>query len=90
MSGRSREDLASDLQLQDAIIRRLSLIGEAAKRVFEPTCDRLTTIPWSVINGMRNRLVHEYDGIDLDVVWDTALKSLPTLILELKKVIPSL
>ncbi len=90
VSGRSRQDLATDLQLQDAIIRRLSIIGEAAKRVSEPTCDRLTTIPWSVINGMRNRLVHEYDGIDLDVVWDTAVKSLPTLILELKKVIPIL
>jgi len=89
ISGRSREDLATDLQLQDAVIRRLSIIGEAAKRVSEPTRNSLTTIPWSVINGMRNRLVHEYDGIDLDVVWDTAIKSLPSLILELKKVIPT-
>ncbi len=89
ISGRSRNDLATDLQLQDAIVRRLLIIGEAAKRVSEPTRNRLTTIPWSVINGMRNRLVHEYDGIDLDVVWDTAVKSLPRLILELKKVIPT-
>ncbi|MCT7955226.1 HepT-like ribonuclease domain-containing protein [Laspinema palackyanum] len=89
ISGRSRPDLTTDLQLQDAIIRRLLMIGEAAKRVSEPTRNRLTTIPWSVINGMRNRLVHEYDAIDLDVVWDTAVKSLPRLIVELKKVIPS-
>lgn len=88
ISGRSREDLTTDLQLQDAIIRRFSIIGEAAKRVSEPTRNNLTEIPWSVINGMRNRLIHEYDGIDLDVVWDTAVNSLPTLILELRKVIP--
>ncbi len=89
ISGRSRSDLTTDLQLQDAIIRRLLMISEAAKRVSEPTRNRLITIPWSVINGMRNRLVHEYDGIDLDVVWDTAVKSLPLLIVELKKVIAS-
>lgn len=88
ISGRSREELTTDLQLQDAIIRRLSIIGEAAKRVAEPTRNSLTEIPWSVINGMRNRLIHEYDGIDLDVVWDTAVNSLPILILELRKVIP--
>lgn len=87
IAGRSRQDLTTDLQLQDAIIRRLLIIGEAAKRVSQPTRNQLTTIPWSVINGMRNRLVHEYDGIDLDVVWDTAVKSLPMLVLELKKVI---
>jgi uncharacterized protein with HEPN domain len=85
IAGRSRQDLTTDLQLQDAIIRRLLIIGEAAKRVSQPTRNQLKTIPWSVINGMRNRLVHEYDGIDLDVVWDTAVKSLPMLVLELKK-----
>jgi len=87
IAGRSRQDLTTDLQLQDAIIRRLLIIGEAAKRVSQPTRNQLTTIPWSVINGMRNRLVHEYDSIDLDVVWDTTVKSLPMLVLELKKVI---
>lgn len=89
ISGRSRQDLTTDLQLQDAIIRRLLIIGEASKRISQDTCNKLTTIPWSAINGMRNRLVHEYDSIDLDVVWDTVVKSLPILILELKKVIHS-
>jgi uncharacterized protein with HEPN domain len=85
ISGRSKQDFTTDLQLQDAVIRRLSMIGEASKRVWQNTCNNLITIPWSAINGMRNRLVHEYDGIDLDVVWDTAITSLPMLILELKK-----
>jgi len=88
INGRSRDELRIDLQLQDAMIRRLLIIGEASKRVSEATRQTLTTIPWVAINGMRNRLVHEYDEIDLDVVWDTAINSLPILILELKKVVP--
>jgi uncharacterized protein with HEPN domain len=76
------------LQLQDAVIRRLLIIGEASKRVSEPTRKSLTTIPWSAISGMRNRLIHEYDEIDLDVVWDTIDKSLPILIVELEKLVP--
>ncbi|MBW4694820.1 MAG: DUF86 domain-containing protein [Lyngbya sp. HA4199-MV5] len=87
-AGRSRDELATDLQFQDAMIRRLLIIGEASKRVSEKTRQALTTIPWSAMNGMRNRLIHEYDEIDLDVVWDTVINSLPTLILELEKVVP--
>jgi uncharacterized protein with HEPN domain len=88
LKGRSQNELAIDLQFQDAMIRRLLIIGEAAKRVSETTRQTLTSIPWVAISGMRNRLVHEYDEIDLDVVWDTAVNSLPILILELKKVVP--
>jgi uncharacterized protein with HEPN domain len=87
ISERSQTDCATDLQLQDAIMRRLSIIGEAAKRISQPTRDQLSTIPWFAINGMRNRLIHEYDGIDFDIVWDTTIKDLPILIIELKKVI---
>jgi uncharacterized protein with HEPN domain len=88
LQGRSRNELATDLQLQDALIHRLLIIGEASKRVSEITRKTLTTIPWAAISGMRNRLVHEYDEIDLDVVWDTAVNSLPSLVLELEKVVP--
>lgn len=88
LKGRSQGELATDLQFQDAMIRRLLIIGEASKRVSETTRQALTTIPWIAINGMRNRLVHEYDEIDLEIVWDTAVNNLPILILELKKVVP--
>jgi uncharacterized protein with HEPN domain len=88
LQGRSQNELTTDLQLQDAIIHRLLIIGEASKRVSEITRQTLPAIPWAAISGMRNRLVHEYDEIDLDVVWDTAVNGLPSLILELKKVVP--
>jgi uncharacterized protein with HEPN domain len=87
-TGRSRSDLATDIQLQDATIRRLLIIGEASKRVSESTKQTLTTIPWAAISGMRNRLVHEYDEIDLDVVWETIVTSLPILVVELEKLVP--
>jgi uncharacterized protein with HEPN domain len=88
LQGRSQNELTTDLQLQDAIIHRLLIIGEASKRVSEITRQTLPAIPWAAISGMRNRLVHEYDEIDLDVVWDTAVNGLSSLILELKKVVP--
>lgn len=86
---KSKTDLENDLQLQDAIIRRLLIIGEASNRVSKKTQSDLPVIPWRLINGMRNRLVHEYDDIDLDTVWDTLEKSLPNLISELEKITAS-
>lgn len=88
LAGRSRDELETDLQLQDAIIRRLLIIGEASRRVSETTRQTLSTVPWTAINGMRNRLVHEYEEVDLDIVWSTVINSLPALIEELEKVIP--
>jgi uncharacterized protein with HEPN domain len=87
VTGRSQEEWATNLQLQDAVIRRFLIIGEAARRISEETKRNLPEVPWTAINGMRNRLVHEYDDIDLDVIWDTLIKSLPILIKELEKVV---
>lgn len=84
----SRQDLETDMQLQDAIVLRLLIICEAARRISEETQQSLPTVPWSAINGMRNLLVHEYDEIDLDIVWDTLQISLPVLIAELENVVP--
>jgi uncharacterized protein with HEPN domain len=88
VASRSPNDLKTDLQLQDATIRRLLIIGEASRRVSEATRQTLPNIPWAAISGMRNRLVHEYDEIDLNVVWDTAINNLPILIVELEKIVP--
>lgn len=87
LAGRSQHELTTNLQLQDAVIHRLMIIDEASKRISEPTRQTLTTIPWTAISGMRNRLVHEYDEVDLDIIWDTIFNSLPILILELEKII---
>jgi uncharacterized protein with HEPN domain len=58
--GKSLEDFLSDSQLQDAVIRRLEIIGEAARRVSEQTRSDLPNLPWTDMAGMRNLLIHGY------------------------------
>ncbi len=88
LAGSSKDELSINLQLQDATIHRLLIIGEASKRVSEKTRQTFTAIPWRAISGMRNRLVHEYDDVDLDIIWDTVVNGLPILVSELEKMIP--
>jgi uncharacterized protein with HEPN domain len=73
---------------QSAVIRELQVIGEAARLISEPTKSSHTEIAWPVIAGMRNRIVHEYFRIDLDLLWDVTQEDIPTLIEQLKPLIP--
>jgi len=84
----SKNEFVENVQLQDSVIRRLLVIAEAARRVSESTRRTLLNISWQEINGMRNRLVHEYDDINLNILWDTVQTEIPTLIEELKLQIP--
>jgi uncharacterized protein with HEPN domain len=84
----SKAEFVENVQLQDSVIRRLLVIGEAARRVSEATRQTLPNISWQEINGMRNRLVHEYDDINLNIVWDVIQSEIPSLIKELKLQIP--
>jgi uncharacterized protein with HEPN domain len=83
-----KEQFIDNVQLQDAVIRRLLIIAEAARRVSEVTRQSLPNISFQEINGMRNRLVHEYDDINLNIVWDVVQSEIPHLIEELKLQIP--
>lgn len=71
-----------DIRTQDAVIRSLQVIGEAANkaRVAYPTLQSSAPeIPWDVMYGMRNRIIHDYFEVDLDVVWQTLQSDLPVL-----------
>jgi uncharacterized protein with HEPN domain len=87
-SGCSKDQFVEDIQLQDSVIRRLLVIAEAARRVSEATRQTLPNIAWAEINGMRNRLVHEYDDVNLNIVWDVIQTEIPTTIAILKLYIP--
>lgn len=77
-------------QLQDAVIRRLMVIGEAANRVSEIMQHSLSdVVEWRQVRGMRNRLVHEYDEIDLEIVWQTTQTTIPALVTGLRGAIPA-
>ena len=85
----SKDDFICNMQLQDSVIRRLLIIAEAARRVSDTTKLKFPAISWHEINGMRNRLVHEYDDVDLDILWNTLQSEIPALIDELKFQLPS-
>jgi uncharacterized protein with HEPN domain len=83
--GRSRADLDADEMLAFALVRALEVIGEAAAQVAPETRHRLPDIPWRLIVGMRNRLIHGYDEVDLSQVWDTVEQYVPSLIQQLEE-----
>ncbi|MCY3701295.1 MAG: DUF86 domain-containing protein [Rhodospirillales bacterium] len=78
--GRTRGDLNDDRQLVLALVKDIEIVGEAATQVTKPARQQLPDIPWERIVGMRNRLVHAYFDINLDIVWETVRGDLPELI----------
>lgn len=70
----------------DAVVRNLEIIGEAAKNIPKEVKDRHPEIAWRKIESMRNRIIHEYFNVDLEIVWDTIQKDLPTLKDQIKNI----
>lgn len=67
----SEAEFVNDEMLQDAVIRQLSIIGEAVGQLSDELREKSPSVPWTDIYGMRNKLVHDYFGVDLGAVWDT-------------------
>ena len=88
-SGRTRSDLDEDRQLVLALVKDIEIVGEAAAGVTEPARSELPTLPWQEIVAMRNRLVHAYFEINLDIVWQTVQQDLPMLIAQLESAVPT-
>jgi len=76
----TRESFLSDRSMQHAVIRCLTVIGEAANRVSIETCDALPDVAWGEAVGLRNVLVHDYQRIDLSRVWTIVETDLPPLV----------
>jgi uncharacterized protein with HEPN domain len=74
-----RATFLGDRMRQDAVIRKLEIIGEAVKKLSDGTRSRAPEIPWKQIAGMRDRLTHDYFGVDLVLVWTTVERELPRL-----------
>jgi uncharacterized protein with HEPN domain len=78
--GRKRADLDSDRQFNLALVRLLEIVGEATNRVPEEHRARIPGVPWPQIVGLRNRLIHGYDEVDFDILWQIVSRDLPKLI----------
>ena len=80
IAGRARADLDTDQMLRLALTKLVEIVGEAAKQVSEPTRTRFPRVAWVDAARMRDRLVHHYFDIDLDVLWSTVTEDLPDLV----------
>lgn len=85
--GRSRTDLDTDRILQLALTRLVEIVGEAASRVSVELQGRHPGLPWREAIGARNRLIHGYDFVDLDILWEIAAADLPKLIPQIEQVL---
>jgi uncharacterized protein with HEPN domain len=85
-AGRTRADLDTDRQFNLALVRLVEIIGEAANRVPDAERAGMSQIPWPQIVSLRNRLIHGYDEVDFDILWQIVTRDLPPLIKALEKI----
>ncbi len=87
VSGMSFEEFMHDRRTIDAVVRRFTVIGEAANHVPGEICTRHPEIPWADMRAMRNFVVHEYFGVDEQTLWDTIHEDLPGIVEPLQRVL---
>jgi uncharacterized protein with HEPN domain len=82
-----RAHLDSDRQLNLALTRLLEIVGEAAARTSQEERSRYPSIPWVQVVGLRNRLIHGYDAVDFDILWQIVTRDLPPLIATIEEIL---
>ncbi|ABO51620.1 protein of unknown function DUF86 [Desulforamulus reducens MI-1] len=83
----TKETFFESALIQDAVIRRIEIVGEATKNLSTELRGKYPYIPWRSMAGMRDVLIHEYFGVDLKLVWDTATKKIPKLKKQIEEII---
>jgi uncharacterized protein with HEPN domain len=85
IQGMTKEQFLADKKTQFAVVRALEIIGEAAKKVPDSIRSRYPDLPWREISGMRDKLIHDYFGVNNEVVWKTAVEDVPEIAANLKR-----
>src|SRR5262249_739729 len=86
VSGLTYQAFVGDTKTQDAVIRNLEILGEATKHLSEELRARSPQVPWSRMAGTRDRLIHHYFGVNLDIVWEIVAVDLPQLAVQLETI----
>jgi len=87
VAGMGEQQLGDDKRTLYAVVWALTVIGEAARHVPQEVIDRFPEIPWQQMRGMRNHIVHGYDRIKLEIVWEVVTRELPPLVPHLERIL---
>ncbi len=90
LEGIDRQTFSERSLIQDGVIRQIEIIGEAVRRLSHGLRDQYSKIPWQDIAGMRDKLIHDYFGVDLETVWLAALDDLPVLKAQVTQILKAL
>lgn len=88
-AGKTRSELDNNRMLSLALVRLLEVVGEAAARVSQTTQTAHPSLPWPEIIGLRNRLIHGYDAVDFDILWQIIVQDLPALVVNVQVILDS-
>lgn len=83
----SYEQFFEDKKTQDAVVRNLEIIGEAAKNISEELKNKYPQIPWKNLAGARDKLIHHYFGVNFDIVWNIVKQELPQVLSQLEGIL---
>lgn len=89
-AGMTFEAFLWDTKTQDAVVRNLEIIGEATKRLSDKVRERHSAVPWKSMAGVRDRLIHHYFGVSLDVVWEIASVELKEIAVQIERILQEL
>ena len=87
VEGMTRSAFEADQMRIDAVIRNLGIIGEAVKKIPDSIRERYPSVPWHNIAGLRNRVIHVYFNVDMDIIWDVVQSKLPPLRTQIQRLI---
>ncbi len=87
VEGMTRSAFEADQMRIDAVIRNLGIIGEAVKKIPDSIREKYPNVPWHNIAGLRNRVIHVYFNVDMDIIWDVVQSKLPPLSTQIQRLI---
>lgn len=85
--GVSKERFLENFMMQDAVMHQIEIVGEASNSISDKFQDDNPSLPWTQMRAIRNKIVHDYRGINLHIIWDTVNNDLPALKIQVKKLL---